>query len=422
MYETHDIPLERKAQTARAPAMNEYPALRPIEAVPVERDGERMVALYDPARYSEASVMVSIPAFYLLTLMDGGRDIDLLLEDFEKQFGAPITRDDVINIIDRMDSALMLDNERFLRHKESIRRDFLSRPVRPAVFAGQSYPADPGELSGHIDRLISEAPESGQAEHVRAIIVPHIDFRVGADMMAAGWKAARESGAEIFVILGTGHCLSDDFFSCLDKDFATPAGPMRVDRDFLKKLETNFGENIYGQAEAHKNEHSIEFQALFMARLFAGRPEVTAVPILLSFPEVVWDIDHKVFNGERIARFIGALKKTARECGKKVAYVASVDFSHVGARFGDGDALDDSELKRIKADDMELIEAIGKVDGAEFLGKIKEVNQRNRVCGFPALHTLLGALDEGEGDLLEYRQNVEADGKTVVSFATMTLR
>lgn len=401
--------------------MKEFPSVRPIEAVPIEWQGQKMVALSDPARYSESSLVVSIPAFFILTLMDGKRDVEHIQEEFQNRYSQQVSKEDIAGLISQMDDALFLDNDRFARYKDSVREKFLSGQTRPAALAGRSYPDDPNELAAILDEALEHAPEPEGAPP-KAIIVPHIDFTVGADMMAAGWKAISKSGADLFIILGIGHTLADDFFSFLNKDFDTPAGLMRVDRTFLEKFAQNFGEDIYAQAEAHRNEHSVEFQALFMAHMFNGREDVTAVPLLLSFPETMWEADHPVFNGERLTKFIKALEKTVRDSGRKVAYVASVDFSHVGARFGDGEALNDEDLKRIESDDMELIETIGRMDDDNFLEKIKTVNPVNRVCGFPALYTLLRALGEGRGELLEYRQNLEGKRETVVSFATMVIK
>jgi len=223
--------------------INGLPSLRPLEAVPIEHEGERMMALVDPTRYIETPMVVSIPAFYVLTLLDGEHDVDLICEKFQKRFRQPIAREDVIGLIDQMDSALMLDNERFARHREEARRQFMERPDRPAAFAGVSYADDPSALSEYLDGLLADVKDGG-GEDIKAIVAPHIDFRVGADMMASGWKRAAKSGADLFIILGIGHGLENDFFACVDKDFTTPVGAMRVDRPFLNELREISGKTF----------------------------------------------------------------------------------------------------------------------------------------------------------------------------------
>lgn len=400
--------------------MNEYPLFRNVMAVPADGEEKRMIAIYDPENYSDQSVMVSSTAFYLITLMDGAMSVEQIGDEFFRISGQRVGMDDLRGLVQSLDDALLLDNERFRACKEAALKEFLALPARPSALAGKSYPADGVELASALDASMAGEPVTAPSL-LKAIVVPHIDFRVGGGLMGAGWREAAKSGADIFVILGVGHSLMEDFVSCLDKDFDTPLGPMRVNSQFIGRLAENFGESVCAQPGAHRNEHSIEFQSLFMARLFSEKPEVTAVPILLSFPETVWKAGRPKINGARVDRFVQALKKTAEECGRKVMFVASVDFSHVGRRFGDNHVLDDSELARIENDDMKLIGRIQEADIAGFMEHMQKVNVVNRVCGFPALFTMMGVVGSAKGRLLGYRQSVEGDRENVVTFATMTI-
>lgn len=400
--------------------MNERPLFRNIMAVPADGEGEGMIALYDQENYSTQSLVVSPTAYYLMTLMDGVRDIAKIEEEFFRISGQRVGVENLRGLVKSLDDALLLDNKRFKGRKEALRKEFLALPSRPPALAGKSYPADSVELATALDASLAGEPLTDPSL-LKAIVVPHIDFRIGGDLMGAGWREAPDSDAGIYVILGVGHSLSEDFVSCLDKDFDTPVGTMRVNSAFIGSLEENFGESACAQPEVHRNEHSVEFQSLFMARLFSGKPEVTAVPILLSFPETVWEMDHPKFNGARVDRFIEALRKTADECGSRVVFVASVDFCHVGRRFGDGQALDDHELSRIENDDMKLIERIKEADLAGFMEEIHRVNSANKVCGFPALFTMMKVTGPAKGRLLGYRQSVEGERENVVTFAAMTI-
>ncbi|VAX18892.1 hypothetical protein MNBD_NITROSPINAE02-1702 [hydrothermal vent metagenome] len=399
---------------------NSPPLLRHIEAFPIDHEGERRIVLYDPMKYTDITMTVSLSAFYLMTLMDGEHEVESICEEYVKRFGLPVSREETVDIISKLDEAFMLDNERFATRRENMRRDFLALEKRPPIFAGQSYPAEPEALGKLLDTMLEGEPRNDG--DILAVVSPHIDFRVGGDMMAAGWRELKNSDADLFVILGTGHTLTEEFFSVIDKDYQTPIGSMPVDHGFIEKFRDNFGESVSGQVEAHKNEHSIEFQALFFARLFGSRPDVKAVPVLLSFPENVWQMDHPVFNGQRVDRFIEALGKTVAQCGKKVVFIASVDLAHVGARFGDSHKLSDEDLERIEVDDRKLISSICDMDGDGFLAEIIKVNDRNKVCGFPSLYTLFKVCGAKSAKLLQYRQNLEGERENVVTFATLTLR
>ena len=92
--------------------MTEKPGVRSVEAVPVEQDGQRMIAINDPDRLMEGSLLVSLPAFYLMTLMDGGKTVEQICEEFFKQFNQPVSGENVMALVNKLDEALLLDNER----------------------------------------------------------------------------------------------------------------------------------------------------------------------------------------------------------------------------------------------------------------------------------------------------------------------
>ena len=47
------------------------PRLRPVEAFPIEHEGERMILVQDPAGLAEGPLVVSMGGFFILTLFDG---------------------------------------------------------------------------------------------------------------------------------------------------------------------------------------------------------------------------------------------------------------------------------------------------------------------------------------------------------------
>ncbi|MDH4182782.1 MAG: AmmeMemoRadiSam system protein B, partial [Nitrospinota bacterium] len=385
----------------------------------VMEDGVQMVMLSANDGLTESAAVVSLPAFYLITLMDGNSSLGQIGDKFYDQFHVKVPEKEIDNLVAKLDEALLLDNEKYRAHWEASLMEFNASPTRLPAHAGKSYPADPKELAELMARITDAQPAGhGEAE---SVIVPHIDFRVGASMMAQGWREIPSGTDDLIIILGTGHYLANDFFSCIDKDFDTPLGRMKVDRDFLSSLARNFGEDLFQNPAAHKGEHSIEFQALFMASRAKTSPGQKCVPILLSFPENIFDIDHPVFNGPRLDRFITALAKTAAGYGKKVRYVASVDLAHIGARFGDEEPLTTARLKQVEQEDMELVDTFTKLDTKGFLERITRINQKNRVCGFPALYLLSRLTKAGHGKMLSYRQNVEGEMENMVSFTTMAL-
>jgi hypothetical protein len=277
---------------------------------------------------------------------------------------------------------------------------------------------DATELSAVLDGYLAGAPVPAAAPF--AIVAPHIDLGAGGPSFGAAFSRLRNSTAGTFIILGIGHTLDGDFFACIDKDFQTPLGTSPVDREFLAGLERDFGEPIYKQMYAHKNEHSAEFQVLFLQKVFQGQPPRKIVPILLSFPEMIDEIDHPLFNVKRVEKFVDALRKGIGRLNGGACLIAGVDLSHVGRRFGQEEGAGKERLAEVEAQDRKLLKLVGAGKKKEFSGLMKKINRRNSICGYPALYVLMDLLEGRKGELLDYRQNVEGENDSMVSFASMS--
>jgi AmmeMemoRadiSam system protein B len=84
------------------------------------------------------------------------------------------------------------------------------------------------------------------------------------------------------VVLGVGHMLWDDRLALTRKHFETPFGKVECDTAFVDAVAARLGEEVAYHGEiAHRDEHSIEFQALYLRRRLGERP-VRIVPILVG--------------------------------------------------------------------------------------------------------------------------------------------
>src|SRR6185436_17588451 len=83
------------------------------------------------------------------------------------------------------------------------------------------------------------------------------------------------------VVYGTGHALMGESVALTRKHFETPFGTIPCDTAFVDALAAKLGEAAWRGELAHRDEHSIEFQALYLKRRFWDRP-LTIVPILCS--------------------------------------------------------------------------------------------------------------------------------------------
>jgi AmmeMemoRadiSam system protein B len=121
-------------------------------------------------------------------------------------------------------------------------------------------------------------------------------------------------------------------FALTRKPYDTPLGAAPIDVDFVEALAARARQNCFAAELAHRNEHSIEFQAVFLRYLFAGRRDVAIVPVLTSFVHEALVRGRRPENDRRVARFLDALGETVAASGRRVAFVAGADLAHVARR------------------------------------------------------------------------------------------
>lgn len=404
----------------------EYPKIRYIEAFPVDTREGRMIGLRDPSGIATDTILLSPDIFYLLQFFDGNHSTLDLCYEYLRAFGNFLYQDQLSQILSNLDSHLFLENENFQKQLSKIEKEFSTQPVRQATHAGQSYEADPVKLRAQIKSFFTSSEGAGLAnrqtekKEIRGLIAPHIDLRGGGPCYSFAYKALAEStGADCFVILGTGHLELANLYSVLAKDFATPLGRAKCDVDFIHRLESNFEGDFNSELFAHKTEHTIEFQLIFLQYLYRKKRDFTFVPILCSFSYPVLNQDEFPRESKIVENFSLALKKTISQYDKKVCLIASVDLSHVGLRYGDQNSPDLSFLAKVNEADQESLKHIASLDGEGFYRCIEKYEDRYRVCGFAPVYTLLRAIDAKEGKLLNYSNTKVDPDNSTVTFASM---
>ena len=97
----------------------------------------------------------------------------------------------------------------------------------------------------------------------------------------------------------------------------------------MDQLVEHAPQDLFGEEIAHKNEHSIEFQAVFLQYLFHDA-DITFVPILCGSFYAAVDASVSPMEHPEVEGFVVALQKTLDEEARNVCLIESVDFSHVG--------------------------------------------------------------------------------------------
>ncbi|MBI3301498.1 MAG: AmmeMemoRadiSam system protein B [Deltaproteobacteria bacterium] len=405
----------------------DYPKLRPIEAFPVEVENGMRIYIRDPLNYAKDPLLLSYPTYFIICHFDGRHSLLDIQEAFARQFGQILFGDKIREIAQQLDEHYYLDSERFAQLQQEILDAFRRAPVREMAHADTCYSSQAEEFINQATAFFSGAegpglPSNDRRLHppVRGIIAPHIDLRVGGPCYAWAYKElAERCDADLFILLGTSHYGMGHLFVTTEKDYNTPLGPVKTDRAFIRALQKNYSGDLFADEILHRTEHSLEFQTLFLQYVFGGKRDFTVVPILVSscHPRVMSKTPP--VQDPRVASFLGALKETITQSGRKVCLVAGVDFAHVGQKFGDQEPLTQEFLDWVEVEDRSLIRALEQVDHAAFFAQIAKDGDRRRVCGFSPMYTFLHLVDATQGKLLKYDRALDPTTQASVSFASL---
>lgn len=407
--------------------MAEYlPRLRRVDAFPLEHEGMACIALRDPAGYTDAVVLLPRPLLEIVSLFDGEHSVLDIQAAVMRRHKELLPAERIEAVADALDAQGFLDSARFAERRAAVDRAFRDAPRRPASHAGGAYPVDPDDLRATFDAFFAPpggpGPVDGRGagtEPVRAVIAPHIDFHRGGPAYAWAYRdVAERCDADLFVVFGTCHAGMEHPFALTRKDYDTPLGAAPAARDFVEALAGRARQDCFGAELAHRAEHSIEFQAVFLRYLYAGRRDVEIVPVLTSFAHEAMALGRGPEDDPRVPRFLEALGETVAASGRRVALIAGADLAHVGPRFGDPEPVSADDLARIGREDREMLAAVEAADARAFFESVERDDDRRRICGLSPIYALLRTLGGGRGRLRRYGQWPDPQG--VVTFASVT--
>ena len=224
------------------------------------------------------------------------------------------------------------------------------------------------------------------------------------------------------MILGTSHYGEPNRFGLTRKPFATPLGEAQTDGALVDALVQRAGDGVKVEDYCHAVEHSIEFQVLFLQRLYG--PRVRILPILCG----------PLGNGARdaparAARAGRALPGRARRAGGARAPAPVLG---AGRRHGARRAALRRSLPRDRARGTAARSSPSATAGASIASApatptasgtwcTRTSATISKWCGSSPIYTFLRAVPEARGKMLRYDQwNI--DEESVVSFAAMAFR
>ena len=403
---------------------SETPQLRPVEAFPARVEDRDVVCLRDPAGVTEAVLTVPRALAPILALFDGIRSLIDVQAEIMRQSGELVLRSQLESMVEILDQHFFLEGPRVDAERARQRLAFLGSPTRPAFLAGRSYPDEPGALADALGGYFEARGGPGsigspRGVHARGLVAPHIDFNRGGPAYAWAYRVLAEAeDAECFVVLGTAHAgLDGHAFAATAKGFETPFGLLEVDREVLDDIVRRVPDDLFAAEFAHRNEHSVEFQAVWLQylRQRIGGGERRIVPLLTSFAHECLTRGRSPASEPKVARVLDALRDTMAAVPRRYCVVAGADLAHVGPRFGDEWRVGRAELARVEKEDRALLDQVASGDAEGFFAEAIRQQDRNRICGLSPIYGLLRLQPGGTGRLLHYGQWPDPEG--TVTFA-----
>lgn len=404
-----------------------------VEAQEVMVDGQRMWALHRPGVTNQDGAIVSPEGAAICVFFDGTRDLRAVQRAVYERYGQLLYVERIHELATALNRAGLLEpievrGERIKTPTEPGRKLALAptENLRPAVHAGAAYAADPARLDQALRSYFMHPEGPGappgpyrEGKPLLGLVVPHIDLDRGGPTYAHGYRAlAERSDADLFVIFGTAHISPDEMFTLTRRHYDTPFGPVPTDMDALGILEKEIGPALFRDEAVHSEEHSIEFQAVYLRYLFPNR-RISILPVLCSSLYGLAAQDRGPRDEPAVEKFLDALAKATE--GRKVLYIAAADLAHVGRMYGDDEMPSPEKLQDVEKRDLESLEFVRSGDADGFFDDVTPDVSTRRVCGLAPIYMMTRATGAAPAQLVKYTQWFGVQEASAVSFAVLTV-
>ncbi len=267
---------------------------------------------------------------------------------------------------------------------------------RAAAVAGRFYPADPAQLAAMVDDLLARTER--RPERWPAVMVPHAGLRFSGRLAAETFN--RVQFPELVIVIGPKHTREGvDWSVSPHAAWSIPGSSIPSDPAVAKDLAAAIP-GLKRDAAAHRQEHAIEVELPFLAKL-APASRVVGVAIGGG----TW---------ERCVEFATGLATVIRGLPAPPLLVISSDMNHFAG---------DAENRRL---DEIALQAMTELDPAKLLETVQEHNIS--MCGVLPAVIVMEALRQLGGlqtvERVNYATSAEASGDTsrVVGYAGVLLR
>jgi AmmeMemoRadiSam system protein B len=286
------------------------------------------------------------------------------------------------------------------------------------VLAGSSYEDEPERLREHIASVEAGLPVLPDLhDEVVGILAPHIEIAAAEKAYVDAYRRIKGCTYDLVIILGINHHGTGEPYCLTEKDYVTPFCTLATDKEFVCRLKAGLPEgSVAGNDFDHMMEHSIEFQAVFLAHYLGASARI--VPVLCGGIHEYLVSGKAPFYDERFIAFKNGILSIIKQSGRKVLFVSGVDFSHVGYKFGHSlpaASLIDSAV----ANDRLIIENLIGARAEGIFQNARETNDQFNVCGLSSMMLFSSLIGSCTAELLHHGTYDEQATNSAVTFASM---
>jgi AmmeMemoRadiSam system protein B len=383
----------------------------------VEEGEETGVVLHDPLGIASQQVLIPEGLLPVVALFDGERTVPAIEAELTRVCGQPVAPGFVAGVVEQLDQRLVLLSARFREALDLAVAGFLGQQSRPARHAGSmGYPAEAAAAQQALAAMVRKpATAEPLRPPPRGLVAPHIDLARGREGYAMAYSCLAEcQPADLYVVFGTGHQGPGAPVTGLLMDWETPLGTLATDRAFVTAIHNLVGPAHGADQFLHRDEHSLEFQMLFLAHVLGDRiKDAQVAGFLCGHLPCAAD---NVLEEPYFAGLIDAFRTSCE--GRAVCFIAGADLAHLGPFFGDPAPVSQDRLDTLAQAERQRLAHLVDRDPGAFHRSVEQDGNPDRICGTTPM-VLAATLAGGEGRLLHYGQAPAPDGSQVVSFCSM---
>ncbi len=418
------------------------PHARPVQPMPVQKEGKQFVALRDPSMLIQQTMVVQPQALQVIQLFEGELSTteiaDRIVAAETPDRGTVVTeaQKQVEMLAGQMDQFGLLWGPTFDGYEKQMAEKLHELGAFPIQASGTlvqlAHQAQGGEPKppedveaqktwgkelavGMLENWLQAAEDPEFDSPVIGLVVPHLDYVRGGEVYASGYRAwVGAAKPDRVVILGTNHFGMGDGAVMSRLDFETPLGRIHADQDVINGMAEKLGDRIFKDELDLLPEHSAELHLPFIQHLFGDVPVVVG---LVPDPLVPMIAD----DGKRVSseEFTTALQEVLEKAGGITYFVSSADLSHVGPQFGEPKPVDDARRVEVERHDREHLAKFLENDSKGFLEAMEWCKNQTRWCSIGNMSAVASLAAADSVELIDYRQASDERGAHMVSVASI---